>query len=137
VPWGARRDGVPTTPGSGAETTGSPAASPEWLRAELGIALYEERVESPIGAQCTPVLRGCGHLDACDVADDCVDVAVCPCGEEHPAVETAYGVRAQCDELGVRWTATLEPLAAALELRQHRVWVAEPYDTMATRSTQE
>lgn len=113
------------------------------FRAELGIVLYQERTESAVGAQVTPVLRGCGHHDGCEVDQECSDVAVCPCGEEHVAVETAYGVRAQCDELGVRWTATtaadparlgLPPVAVVV---QHRVWVAEPYGTMATRSTEE
>jgi hypothetical protein len=102
------------------------------IRAALGVVPYKPTPETGLSA---PKLRECGHHDACDEADvDCVDLLLCPCGDDHLIVATAYGLRAQCDELGVRWTS-MQPEAAHVGRIAVRTWVAEPYDTMATRTT--
>jgi hypothetical protein len=102
------------------------------VRASLGVELYKPKTEVDFGA---PVFRQCGHLDGC-AENGCVQVVVCPCGDEHPASSTAYGLRAECEELSVRWTSLRgEALEDGLKLLGIRSWTAEPYDTMATRST--
>lgn len=92
------------------------------VREAFGVELYVERPElHPSG----PRLLG---------RDDGGPVLSCPCGDHHAAVVTAYGYRAQCDELAVRWSSldvdTRE--AGPLNIRS---WTAEPYGTMSTRST--
>lgn len=54
----------------------------------------------------------------------------CPCGGTHSLVVTAYGMRAQCDTLQVRWTSCDGDTTSGM-----RMWMAEPYVTMSHRST--
>jgi hypothetical protein len=52
---------------------------------------------------------------------------ICLCGQHHDIVATAYGARAQCDELNVRWTT--------IGNDDFDAWIPEPYVTMHGRPT--
>ena len=62
------------------------------------------------------------------------DQVVCPCGAAHQLYVTAYGWRAECPELDVRWTS-LHSETTTIDGNEIGLWVAEPYAAMKTRST--
>ena len=97
------------------------------IRDDMGIQLWKPVPELSI--YNSPTVRKCTHTNNCGqvaLDDDCVETIVCPCGEEHDVVATAYGRRAQCDELDVRWTSVNGELMQ-FPGAEIRLWVAEPY----------
>lgn len=107
----------------------APSVAVQQIRDDMCIRLYVSIPEFQLGA---PTLRECPHTE--DGDGDCVETIICPCGEEHVVVTTAYGWRGQCDELDVRWTS-MDADTVQVGRIEVRCWTAEPYDTMATRTT--